>query len=83
VAVVFQWALPAIVLAFLVSLLLREVPLREDVNVASAAIEGMEEASFGVLGEPGPRGMDEGHDNWGGDQRRENGEGDLQISKEA
>jgi len=66
VAVVFQWALPPIVLAFLVSLLLREIPLREDVNVASAAIEGMEEASFGVLGEPGPRGMDEGHDDWRG-----------------
>jgi hypothetical protein len=64
VAVVFQWALPVIVLAFLVSLLLREIPLREDVNVASAAIEGMEEATFGVLGDPGPRGMDEGHDDW-------------------
>ena len=50
VAVVFQWALPAIVLAFLVSLLLREIPLRKDANVSSAAIEGMEEASFGVLG---------------------------------
>jgi hypothetical protein len=24
----------------------------------------MEEASFGVLGEPGTRGMDEGHDDW-------------------
>jgi hypothetical protein len=64
VAVVFQWALPAIVLAFLVSLLLREIPLRDDVNVSSAAIEGMEEAGFGVLGEPGPRGTDEGHDDW-------------------
>jgi hypothetical protein len=64
VAVVFQWALPVIVVAFLVSLLLREIPLREDVNVAAAAIEGMEEASFGVLGEPGPRGMDEAHDDW-------------------
>jgi hypothetical protein len=50
VAVVFQWALPAIVLAFLVSLLLREIPLRKDVNISSAAIEGMEEAGFGVLG---------------------------------
>jgi hypothetical protein len=28
----------------------------------AAAIEGMEHASFGVLGEPGPRGMDEGRD---------------------
>jgi hypothetical protein len=64
VAVVFQWALPAIVLAFLVSLLLHEIPLRDDVNVSSAAIEGTGEASFGVLGEPGPRGTDEGHDDW-------------------
>lgn len=61
VAVVFQWALPVIILAFLVSFLLREVPLREEVNVGLAAIEGMEDASFGMLGEPGPRGMDEGH----------------------
>jgi hypothetical protein len=61
VGVVFQWALPVIILAFLVSFLLREVPLRDDVNVGSAAIEGMEEAGFGILGEPGPRGMDDGH----------------------
>ena len=61
VGVVFQWALPVIVLAFLVSFLLREVPLRDDVNVGAAAVEGMEEAGFGVLGEPGPRGMDDGH----------------------
>ena len=61
VAVVFQWALPVTVLAFLVSFFLREVPLRDDVNVGAAAIEGMEEAGFGVLGEPAPVGMDEGH----------------------
>ena len=61
VGVVIQWALPLIVLAFLVSFLLREVPLRDDVNVGAAAVEGMEEAGFGVLGEPGPRGMDDGH----------------------
>ena len=57
VSVVFQWALPVIILAFLVSFLLREVPLRDDVNVGAAAIEGMEEASFGILGEPAPPGM--------------------------
>ena len=61
VAIVFQWALPVTVLAFLVSFFLREVPLRDDVNVGAAAIEGMEEAGFGVLGEPAPVGMDEGH----------------------
>ncbi len=59
VGVVFKWALPVIVLAFLVSFLLREVPLRDDVNVGAAAMEGMEEAGFGVLGEPGPPGLDE------------------------
>lgn len=62
VAVVFQVALPVIVVAFVVSLFLREVPLRDDVNVSAATIEGMEEASFGVLGEPAPVGMDEGHE---------------------
>ncbi len=59
VAIVFQWALPVIVLGFIVSLFLREVPLRDDVNVGSAAIEGMEEVGFGVLGEPGPVGLDD------------------------
>ena len=59
--VVFQWCLPVIVLAFLVSFLLREIPLRNDVNISSAAIEGMEEAGFGLLGEPGPPGLDDGH----------------------
>jgi hypothetical protein len=29
------------------------------VNVGAAAIEGMEEASLGMLGEPAPRGMDD------------------------
>ena len=58
VGVVFQWALPVIILAFLVSFLLREIPLRDDVNVGAAAIEGMEEAGFGMLGEPGPPGLD-------------------------
>ena len=53
VSVAFQWALPVVILAFLVSFLLREVPLREDVNVGAAAVEGMEETSLGVLGEPG------------------------------
>jgi Na+/melibiose symporter-like transporter len=62
VGVVFQWALPVIVLAFFVGFFLREVPLRDDVNVSAATIEGMEEASFGVLGEPAPVGMDEGHE---------------------
>jgi EmrB/QacA subfamily drug resistance transporter len=61
VGVVFQWCLPVIVLAFLVSFLLREIPLRNDVNISSAAIEGMEEAGFGLLGEPGPPGLDDGH----------------------
>jgi EmrB/QacA subfamily drug resistance transporter len=61
VGVVFQWALPVVILAFLVSFLLREIPLRDDVNVGSAAIEGMEEAGLGVLGEPAPGGMDDGH----------------------
>jgi EmrB/QacA subfamily drug resistance transporter len=56
---VFKWALPVIFLGFLVSFLLREVPLREDVNIGSAAVEGMEEAGFGMLGEPGPPGLDE------------------------
>lgn len=60
VGVVFQWAIPVIILACLVSLLLREVPLRNDVNVDAAAIEGMEEAGFGMLGEPGPLGMGNG-----------------------
>jgi hypothetical protein len=58
VGVVFTWALPVIVLGFLVSFLLREVPLREDVNVGAATIEGMEEAGFGMLGEPGPPGLE-------------------------
>jgi hypothetical protein len=35
------------------------VPLRDDVNVSAAAIEGMEEAGFGMLGEPAPPGLDE------------------------
>jgi hypothetical protein len=61
VAVVFQCALPVIVLAFLVSFLLREIPLSDGVNIGSAAIEGMEEAGFGILGEPAPSGMDDGH----------------------
>jgi hypothetical protein len=61
VGVVFKWALPVIILAFLVSFLLREVPLRNDVNVRAAAVEGMEEAGFGMLGEPGPPGLDDGH----------------------
>lgn len=60
VAVVFQWAIPVIVLAFMVSFLLREVPLRDDVNVDSVALEGMEEAGFGVLAEPAPLGLDDG-----------------------
>jgi EmrB/QacA subfamily drug resistance transporter len=62
VAIVFAWALPVTILGFLVSFLLREIPLRDDVNVSAAAIEGMEEAGFGVLGEPGPPGLDEGHE---------------------
>jgi EmrB/QacA subfamily drug resistance transporter len=62
VAVVFKWALPVIILAFLVSFLLREVPLRDDVNVRAAAMEGMEEAGFGMLGEPAPPGLEDGHD---------------------
>ena len=61
VGVVFKCALPVIILGFLVSFLLREVPLRDDVNVGAAAMEGMEEAGFGMLGEPGPPGLDEGH----------------------
>jgi hypothetical protein len=61
VGVVFQWCLPVIILAFLVSFLLREVPLRDYVNIGSAAIEGMEEAGFGLLGDPGPPGLDDGH----------------------
>ena len=60
---VFKWALPVIILGFLVSFLLREVPLRDDVNLGSAAIEGLEEAGFGMLGEPGPPGLNEGLDN--------------------
>ena len=62
VGVVFKWALPVVILAFLVSFLLREVPLRDDVNVESAAMEGMEEAGLGMLGEPAPPGLDDGHD---------------------
>ena len=61
VAAVFQWALPVVILAFLVSFLLREVPLRENVNVAAATIEGMEETSLGMMVEPAPTGMDDGH----------------------
>ncbi len=61
VGVVFKWALPVIILAFFVSFFLREVPLRDDVNVGAAAMEGMEEAGLGMLGEPAPPGMDEGH----------------------
>jgi hypothetical protein len=60
VGVVFKCALPVIILGFLVSFLLREVPLRDDVNVGAAAMEGMEEASFGMLGEPAPPGLDDG-----------------------
>jgi EmrB/QacA subfamily drug resistance transporter len=61
VGVVFQWALPVVGLGFLVSFMLREVPLREDVNVGFSTIEGMEDAGFGILGEPAPPGMDAGH----------------------
>jgi EmrB/QacA subfamily drug resistance transporter len=39
VAVVFQWALPVIILAFFVSFLLREVPLREKVHADAAGVE--------------------------------------------
>ncbi len=62
VSVVFQWALPVIILAFIVSFFLREVPLRDDVSIGGAAIEGMEEAGLGMLGEPAPIGFDEGHE---------------------
>src|SRR5439155_195708 len=58
IALAFQWALPVIVLTFMVSLLLREVPLRQDVKVAPAAVEGMEEA-LGIVAEPAVPGLDE------------------------
>ena len=61
VGIVFKCALPVIILGLLVSFFLREVPLRDDVNVGAAAMEGMEEAGFGMLGEPGPPGFDEAH----------------------
>jgi EmrB/QacA subfamily drug resistance transporter len=61
VGIVFKCALPVIILALLVSFFLREIPLRNDVNVGAAAMEGMEEAGFGMIGEPGPPGLDEGH----------------------
>jgi EmrB/QacA subfamily drug resistance transporter len=62
VGVVFKWALPIIILAFLVSFLLREIPLRDDINVGSVSIEGMEEVGLGAIGSPGPLGLDDGHD---------------------
>ena len=55
----FKYALPVVALAFIVSFWLREIPLRDDVNVGSAAIEGMEEAGLGMLGEAGPPGLDD------------------------
>jgi len=40
---VFRCALPVVILAFVVSLLLREDPFRGDLQIGSRTIEGMEE----------------------------------------
>jgi EmrB/QacA subfamily drug resistance transporter len=60
VGVVFKWALPVIVLGLIVSFFLREIPLREDVHVSTATIEGMEEAGLGMVAQPAPLGLDDG-----------------------
>ena len=45
VAMVFLVALPLVVIAFALSWLLKEVPLRDDLNVQAASVEGLEEAT--------------------------------------
>jgi EmrB/QacA subfamily drug resistance transporter len=57
VSVVFKWALPVIILGWIVSFFLREIPLRDDVDLGGASFEGMEEVGLGILGEPAPPGM--------------------------
>ncbi|MET0324221.1 MAG: MDR family MFS transporter [Ilumatobacteraceae bacterium] len=44
VAMVFLVALPLVVIAFALAWLLREVPLRDDLSVPAASVEGLEEA---------------------------------------
>ena len=41
---VFLVALPMVVIAFGLAWLLQEVPLRDDVNLQAASVEGLEEA---------------------------------------
>jgi MFS family permease len=45
VATVFLVALPLVVISFVLAWLLKEVPLRDDVHVQVASVEGLEEAS--------------------------------------
>ena len=44
VSAVFLFALPLVVLAFGLAFLLKEVPLRDELNVQAATVEGLEEA---------------------------------------
>jgi ABC-type transport system involved in cytochrome bd biosynthesis fused ATPase/permease subunit len=44
VSMVFLVALPMVVIAFGLAWLLQEVPLRDDVNLQAASVEGLEEA---------------------------------------
>ena len=44
VAMVFLVALPLVVIAFALAWLLKEVPLRDDINVQASTVEGLEEA---------------------------------------
>ncbi len=46
VATVFLVAVPLVLLAFGLSFLLKEVPLRDDVSVRAATVEGLEEAAL-------------------------------------
>ena len=44
VGMVFLVALPLVVIAFALAWLLKEVPLREEINVQVQSVEGLEEA---------------------------------------
>ena len=46
VATVFLVALPLVALAFVLAWLLKEVPLRDELNVQAATVEGLEEAAL-------------------------------------
>jgi MFS family permease len=61
VGIAFKYSLPVITLGFLVSFLLREVPLRDYVTVSSATMEGLEEAGVGMAGGSAPAGLDDVH----------------------